>query len=221
MDGSLTRVLNESFLDIEQDRYFSSPSEYFREVDHCPTFLPSVVMRRHFWNTTPYEQFCGTHYVQVGVWLYNFAGHAAYVVADPSYITGRIPEDSWKLNSGQMLFEIFSGNLEVYDTIFRSDRNTIPADIFRKAVRRFLWNLPHYTVFYSELGFRRTPRIEARMKRLFGRNFFLYWFYVRPLTHLPAWGHTILRSMYRAPVSGWFVRMLRRCFGKLAQSANV
>lgn len=221
MDEGLTRVLNESFLDIGEDKYFPSPQDYFSELDHCPTFLPSVVMRRRFWDVTPYQQFFGTHYVQVGVWLYNFAGHSTYVLADPSFITGRIPEDSWKRNSGQMLFEIFSGNLEVYDTVFRSDRNTIPRKIFKKAIRKFLWNLPHYTVFFSEQGFHCTPLVEARMKKLFGGNVLLYWLYVRPLTHLPAWGHGLLRVFYRSPVSGWLLRSLRRRLGKLAQIAKV
>jgi glycosyltransferase involved in cell wall biosynthesis len=221
MNGELTRVVKDAFLGISEDRYFASPEEYFSEIDHCPTFLPSVVMRRWFWDITPYEVFFGTHYVQVGVWLYNFAGHNTYVVADPFFITGRIPEDSWKRNGGQMLFEIFSGNLDVYQTVFRSERNTIPVAIYRKAMRRFLWNLPHYTVFFSEKGFRCTPLIEARMKKLFGENFLLYWFYVRPLTHMPVWGHVFLRAVYRTPVSGWILRTVRRGLGKLAQSARI
>jgi len=220
-NGDLTRVVKSAFLGIANDRHFAGPEDYFREIDHCPTFLPSVVMRRKFWEHTPYEQFVGTHYVQVGVWLYNFAGADTVVVASPDYVTGRIPDDSWKLQSGQMLFETSSGNLDVYDTVFRSNRNCVPQDIYTKMRRKFLWHLPHYTVFYSEKGFRRTPLIEARMKKIFGGNFFLYWFWVWPLTHLPNWAYAALRSIYRMPFAGGVLRAIRRTLGRLAQSAKI
>jgi glycosyltransferase involved in cell wall biosynthesis len=218
--GDLTKVIKSAFLEISEDRYFPGPEEYFREMDHCPTFLPAVIMRRRFWEDTPYEQFLGTHYVQVGVWLYNFPGHSAVVVASPAYITGRLPEESWKYIGGQMLFETVSGNLEVYDTVFRSERNCIPETIFRGMRQKFLWHLPHYTVFYSEKGFHRTPLIEARMKKIFGRNFLVYWLWVWPLTHLPDWSYAILRSIYRVPVAGSLLRAIRRTLGKLAQSSK-
>jgi glycosyltransferase involved in cell wall biosynthesis len=217
----LTHVIKGAFLDVSNDRYFEGAEDYFREIDHCPTFLPSVLMRRRFWEVTPYEQFVGTHYVQVGVWLYNFERANTVLVASPDYVTGRIPEDSWKRQSGQMLFETSSGNLDVYDSVFRSGRNCMPEEIYRKMRQKFLWHLPHYTVFYSEKGFRRTPLIEARMKKIFGGNFLLYWFWVWPLTHLPGWGYSFLRTLYRMPIAGNLIRGVRRTLGRLARSAKI
>jgi len=220
-NGNLTKVVTESFLPLQEDRYYVLPEEYFRDLDYVCHFLPATVMRRAFWETTPYEQFFDTHYVQVGVWLYNFVGHRAYVVADPSYVTGRAPEGSWKYHGGQMLFEIFSGHLDVYHRMFHSPRNPIPRRVYEKAMREFLWNLPHYTFFYSEKGFRCTPVIEERMKRLFGGNPWLYWLYVWPQVHLPEWMYGLCRGVYRFAGTGWLVRAVRRLVARMARSARV
>lgn len=220
-NGDLTKIVAPPFVSFAEDRYFASAEEYFREIDHAPSFLPAALMRRSFWDTTPYEIFFDTHYVQMGVWLYNFARGHAYVVADPRFITCRVPEDSWKHQGGQMLFGIFSGSLEVYHTIFHSPRNTLPPALYEQKMHLFLRDLPHYVLFYSEKGFRLTPAIAARMKRLFGANPLLYWFYVWPLLHLGGRMHAPLLGIYRFWGTRWLARVVRRLFGRAAGSARV
>lgn len=206
LNGDLSREVARPVVQLQEDGYFTSPKEYFAAVDHAPTFLAATVMRRALWDRTPYERFYDTHYVQMGVVLHNLRTARVYVVADPRYVVCRVPEDSWKLQGGQMLFEIHSGSLEVYDIVFHSDANPVPAALFHAKMRQFLRNLPMYVVGFSDRGFRRTPLIEARMKRMFGSRALLYWLYVWPLVHLPAGLCAWLLKLHGSAATRWATR---------------
>lgn len=210
LNKDLSREIDPPRLQLEEDAYFTSAQDYFRGLDHAPTFLAATIMRRAYWDTTPYERFFGTHYVQMGVVLHNLLAARVYVVADPRYVLCRVPEDSWKRQGGQMLFEIFSGTLEVYHTVFHSASNPVPPALFQRKVRHFLRYLPSYVVGFGELGFERTPLIEARMKRMFGARPLLYWLYVWPVLHLPKSIRTLLLRMHRSVMTRWITRSARQ-----------
>lgn len=215
LSGDLCREVAPSPVPLKEDVYFTSAQSYFSAMDHVPTFLAATVMRRALWDKTPYEIFFDTHYVQMGVVLYNMATVRIYVVADPRYVVCRIPEDSWKLTGGQMLFEIFSGSLEVYHRVVHSDRNPVPKGLYRKKMRDFLRNLPIYVLNFNELGFRRTPLIESRMKRMFGDRPPLYWLYVWPLIHAPTGVCSLLLKLHRSRMTRWITRGAGRLFSWL------
>jgi glycosyltransferase involved in cell wall biosynthesis len=207
VSGDLSREVADPPLKFERDQVFADAASYFSAIDHVPSFLPATVMRRDFWNNVPVEQFFGTHYVQVGVWLLNCAHASTYVVADPKYITCRIPEDSWKHSGGQMLFEIFSGALEVYERVFRAGLGVVPAALMQTKRREFLRGLPGLVVFLSEKGFRLNDLIKRRMKYLFAGRWVLYAFYVYPIIHIPPamsagirylYGQAVIRALFRA-----------------------
>jgi glycosyltransferase involved in cell wall biosynthesis len=210
MNGDLTKEMDVPRLNLREDVYVTPATNYFHIVDHVPTFLAAIVMRRALWESTPYEKFLGTHYVQTGVVLHNLSASCVYIVADSRYVDCRIPEDSWKWNGGQMLFEIFSGSLEVYHIVFHSDRNPIPTELFRRKVREFLGLLPRHVVILGGLGFRRTPLIDTRMKRLFGQRPVLYWGYVWPLLHLPKWFTVLAQHMHQSSLVGWIPRFVAK-----------
>jgi glycosyltransferase involved in cell wall biosynthesis len=210
LSGDLSREVDPPRLQIREDVFVTSAKEYFSVLDHAPTFLAATVMRRTFWDSTAYERFFDTHYVQMGMVLQNLVSAHVYLVADPAYISCRIPEESWKRKGGQMLFETTSGTLEVYNTVFHSDQNPIPPELFQRKVRTFLDLLPWYTVTMAGLGFRRTPVIDRRMKRLFGRRPVLYWGYVWPLMHLPRWFTALVRRMYQSRLVRWMPRAVAR-----------
>jgi glycosyltransferase involved in cell wall biosynthesis len=221
VNGDLSRDVGSAPLTLSEDAYFPTPEAYFAVLDHTPTFLAATVMRRKFWDVTPVKDFFGTHYVQVGVWLYNFASKTTYVIADPSYILCRCPEDSWKFKGGQMLFEIFSGSLEVYQRIFNSPVNPLPNIIFQKKKREFLRGLPNLVVFLSERGFRLSPLIAKRLHYLFGNEPLLYWCYVWPIVHLPVWFCTLLRRIYCFLPTRRIAVLMRRCLSMLGSSTRV
>jgi glycosyltransferase involved in cell wall biosynthesis len=221
VNGDLSRDVGPPPLSIEGDAFFATPAEYFAALDHVPTFLAATVMRRAFWDAAPCERFFGTHYVQVGVWLYNFSGGKTAVVARPDYILCRSPEDSWKFQDGQMLFEIFSGSLEVYYLVYNSPQNTVPGELFERKMRDFLGALPNLVIFLAGKGFHLTPLLERRLQRLFGKNRVVYWLYVWPLTRLPNWCSALLRGLYRMPLTRQPLRILRRMAAVVGRATKI
>jgi hypothetical protein len=219
LSGDLQREVLPTQLRLAEDRFFRDGREYFAAIDHAPTFLAATLMRRALWESTPYEKFFDTHYVQMGVVLHNLPAARVYAVADPRFVTCRVPEDSWKLKGGQMLFETFSGTLEVYDTVWRSGGHCIPEAIYRARRRRFLFSLPTYVVSFSERGFRRTPLLERRMQRLFGRQPLLYWLYVWPVLRLPTGFCLFLLRVHRSRLTRWATRGVESAFLWLSRRA--
>jgi glycosyltransferase involved in cell wall biosynthesis len=210
LSGDLSREVDPPRLSLREDAYLTSPQQYFRTLDHAPTFLAANVMRRARWASAPVEKFFDTHYVQMGVVLHHLCDARVYVVADPRYVGCRIPEDSWKRQGGQMLFEIFSGTLEVYDTVYHGERNPIPEALYREKMREFLRLLPIRVISHGGLGFRRTPLIERRMKRLYGRRPLVYWLYVWPILHTPRWMGAIALRLHRSELTRWIPRYLNK-----------
>ncbi|HWA39815.1 MAG TPA: glycosyltransferase [Burkholderiales bacterium] len=198
LSGDLSKEVLPPRVKLAEDAFFESGEAYFRAMDHAPTFLAATVMRRALWDATPYEKFFDTHYVQMGVVLYNLPSARTYVVADPRYVGCRVPEDSWKLGGGKMLFEIFSGSLEVYDTVYRIGGSCVPESLYRAKMREFVRKLPSYVANFGERGFRVTPLVEARLRRLYGRWPLLYWLYVWPVLHLPRGVYATLLKVRRA-----------------------
>ncbi len=196
-NGTLSQEVDSPPLNIKEDLYLRDSESYFKTFDHVPSFLGSAVMRREFWMNTSPAVFFGTHYVQVGVWLMNLKDRATYVVADPSFMTCRIPEDSWKHKSGQMLFEIFSGHLEVYFRVYHTDRNPVPKELYERKMNEFYRTIAHKVIFFGNLGFRRTEAIDRRIKLMFGSKLLSYWFYVLPSMYIPPFLSRRLVSIYR------------------------
>ena len=95
-------------------------------------------------------------------------------------------------------------------TVFHSDYNPVPPELFRQKMRHFLRTLPIHVVSLEELGYRRTPLIERRMKRLFGDRLVLYWAYVWPLLHMPKWMATLALRLYRCAATRWIPRGIRK-----------
>lgn len=216
LSGDLSKEVATPPLSLDSDMLFENAEHYFSVLDDAPSFLAATVMRREFWLKTPVEIFWGTHYVQVGVWLLNCLDRKVYVVASPKYISCRVPEDSWKYSGGQMLFRIFSGQLEVYCRVYKAGIGTVTAANIRKKRDEFIAMLPHLIFSLSSKGFRLTDGIKRRMKYIFGDNRLLYLFYIAPLIHLPPLVTIPIRYVYdqgvlRAPLRG--IRRIVTWFG--------
>lgn len=222
LSGNLDKEVALPPLSLNSDRLFENSAQYFEVFDQAPSFLAATVMRREFWIKTPVEPFWGTHYVQVGVWLQNCRDKKTYVVANPKYISCRIPEDSWKNTGGQMLFEIFSGTLEVYYRTYKTGNGVVPAKLMREMRSKFITDLPNLVIFLGGKGFRLNDTLARRMKYIFGEDRALYFFYVLPLIHLPDSLAALIRflhsqPLFRAPLRG--MRGLLVHFGKLVSGS--
>ena len=129
VDDSLVNELMTPPLNIDKDRYFDSMEDYFQVINHAPSFLPANLMKKEFWDTSNYEQYYDTYYVQTGVWLENFYKGKIFVVSDSSYVLCRVPLESWKNDDGKMIFETATGDLKTYKIALNNKK--IPKDIYR------------------------------------------------------------------------------------------
>jgi glycosyltransferase involved in cell wall biosynthesis len=218
LNGDLSKEVAPPPLLLNSDMLFENSAQYFKELDQAPSFLAATVMRREFWIRTPAEIFWGTHYVQVGIWLQNCLDKKTYVVASPKYISCRIPEDSWKNTGGQMLFEIFSGTLEVYYRVYKAETGVVPVALIQKMRSQFIADLPNLIIFLGGKGFRLNDALAHRMKYIFGENKALYFLYILPLIHLPQTIATLVRyfhnqGLFRMPLRG--MRWMVVHFGRL------
>lgn len=184
-DDDLEVVLQERQVPLQEDAVFHDAYSYFHAFDHAPTFLPAILMRREFWRRTPYRLFFGTHYVQVGVWLYNCLHAKTYFVANPEYVIGCIPKASWKNTSGQMLFEIFTGVVEVYRTVFVLSNKTLPPEPYLIRRRDLLRHLPILMVDLPSKGLRLTDPLRNRLRYLYRDDRKIWFLFVLPLLLTP------------------------------------
>lgn len=184
MNDNLTQELFTPPLAIDSDVYFESHIEYFAKIKRAPSFLPATIMKANYWRVTNTEQFFGTHYVQMGVWLSNFSHGKVFVVSSPNFILCRMPDNSWKYNDGQMLFEIFSGSFEVYKRIKQDLNNIIPNEIYLEIKEEFFNNFFIRTISQKLLGFHSTTVLNKRIKYLVD-NSFVYYLYYLPILYFP------------------------------------
>ncbi len=173
-DGLMTEVMP-PILNIEDDMYFESMEAYFKVIDHAPSFLPANLMKREFWNTTNYEQYFDTYYVQTGVWLENFYRGKIFVVSDPNNVLCRIPLQSWKNDDGQMIFSTATGNLKTYKIAFKNDK--IPANIYVKKERFYLKRLILSIIAAKSKGLIITQKLKDDFKFIFNNKFLLVYVY--------------------------------------------
>ena len=176
--------------EITDERFYSSGKEYFGEINHAPTFLPAMVMLRCYWEKTDVSEFYDTHYIQVGVWLSNFAKAATCVVGNKNYIICRNPIHSWKYTDASMHAELSVGLLYLYKLIFNSSKNCIPHNLMKDMEQQLLVNIvnivPHYTKNKIKItGTKNRYVFHERLKYIFRDRPAVYYFYVLPFLHLP------------------------------------
>ncbi len=201
VDDGLTTEVMPPILNIENDMYFESMEAYFKVIDHAPSFLPANLMKKEFWNTTNYEQYFDTYYVQTGVWLENFHKGKVFVVSNPNNVLCRIPLQSWKNDDGQMIFSTATGNLKTYKIAFNNEK--IPADIYFKKERFYIKRFVLSIIAAKAKGLIITQKLKDDFKFIFNNKFVLV--YVYCLSYMP---QSMAKKLY---IIG---RELRSLFGK-------
>ncbi|HEY3432224.1 MAG TPA: glycosyltransferase family 2 protein [Rhodocyclaceae bacterium] len=174
LSGDLSRTVAPPLLDMSADQVFHGAAEYFKAIDHAPSFLPATVMRRNFWDKVPIDQFFGTHYVQVAVWLYNARDSEIYVIASPDFISCRMPEESWKFTGGKMLFEIFTGKFFVYKTIHLLGDDYVPARISNWFENDYFHRYFRKLVVLKSMGLEVTSEHRRRVRAVAHGPFHFY-----------------------------------------------
>lgn len=196
LSGDLSRSVSPPLLDMPADQVFHGAAEYFKAIDHVPSFLPATLMLRNFWDQVPIEQFFGTHYVQVAVWLYNGRDAEVYVVASPDFITCRMPEESWKFTGGKMLFEIFTGKFFVYKTINQLGDDYVPARISNWFSEDYFHRYFRKVLVLKSMGLEVTPE-HRRQVRAVAHGMVHYYLCLLPALLVPSWFARGVMAVYR------------------------
>ena len=185
-------------LDFKEDYYFETSDDYFKKLDHPPSFLPATIMKQKYWPNTNYSRYFGTHYVQVGVWLDHFKDGHCFVVSSPDYIVCRIPDDSWKVKSGKMLFEIFLGSLETYHSNSFSQYASMPREIYFQHETKYIKNFPGLTTNVERMGFNPSLKYLDRFIQIFiARRPFILLFYFVPILLMPLPLKVLLHKIFK------------------------
>jgi glycosyltransferase involved in cell wall biosynthesis len=128
---------------------FESSRQYFKIFTQPPSFLPAVIMRKIFWETTKVEMFYDTHFVQVGVALVNFDCGKICTYNRP-LVKGRVPNDQWQID-GEKLFFIMTGDLKAKIIAFKTNP-LLPNQILRRDTLKFILNFPFLLAACTKMG---------------------------------------------------------------------
>ena len=205
------KYYGETYLNIDRDYFFQGSFEYFKVIDHGPSFLPAIIMRKAFWDNTDVTPFYGTIWVQVGCWMMNCKDAKIYVVGDPTHIDCRCPLDSWKYHDGAMWFDLLAGDLYIYHYVHKHHPDYFPNLIYENRRETFIKNLPFNMVLYKDAGMEMGAKQRNYMRLIFRENSpLLYYFYILPLTHMPPWLAKIFRRIYTNNQGRRMLQWLRR-----------
>ncbi len=196
LNGDLSQEVSLPRLTFREDRIYKNVEDYYCEIDHAPSFLPATVMQRSFWDAAHVEPYVGTHYIQVAVWLLNAVDAMVYVVGDPKFISCRMPEDSWKFNSGKMLFEIFTGTYFVYKKVHALGEQYVPSAVVARLDKDYFNRFWRKIVMLKSMGLKVQPDHIVKAKYLSHGPLHFY-FYVLPVLCFPIFFSEVIMKLYR------------------------
>jgi len=168
-------TFNKSFIEKNEKLYFDTPDQYYQVFTQPPSFLPSVVMLREYWETTDVKQFYGTYFIQVGVLLSNMHKNRIGVFTIP-LIMGRVPDDQWQ-QDGNKLFSIMTGDLEAKKIAFESN-HSLPCRIYYRDRMKYLLNYIFLVYKCKVSGLEPSSDAVLKLKNIFGGYFFIYMYAV-------------------------------------------
>jgi hypothetical protein len=163
-------------------------------IENLPTFLPSFIIRKALWNSVPKENFLGTQYVQLGVFLELLPQMHLYIISDP-LIRGRIPVDGWQERPERRL-DIFSGNLEIIKKAHERKPSIFPSVQFLAYETKIKRWIAESYLQCLELTISIKPKIYARFQNIFSFTENLLLRLVRIL-NFRLLSHLIMRMLFR------------------------
>jgi glycosyltransferase involved in cell wall biosynthesis len=168
-------------LKFESLLVFKSPSDYFEVFTQPPSFLPSVILKKTLFNGIDTEEYLGTHFVQVGIFLEHMHVGLVGALTKP-LVRGRVPNDAWQ-RCGSKLHRIMSGDLRAKKIAF--ERNILlPKAILERDLFRFVVNYPFLLASSYRLGFKPETG-DFEFTRIVFKSRYLYYALVRLVQSLP------------------------------------
>lgn len=144
---------------------FSGIDDYLHTFIEGPTFLPTTIMRKDFWNTQPIEDYVGTHYTQYAVAMLQTRNYAVVVIGRP-YINGIVPQNGWQ-KSGRSLYAILVGGMRARFLVYHDIHNPFSTDRYTHLENTFLKNLWKLIIQAGYLGYRQTQSDLKLLAALF------------------------------------------------------
>lgn len=189
-NDDLTIEIDSPRVNLESDMFFNSPTDYFQKVDHPPSFLPATFMKREYWNEVDSTKYHNTYYVQMGVWMESMIKGNILVISSPDYVICRIPDKTWKKQSGKMLMGTHIGTLVTYAKANLTHPNLMPSEIMANHKSYFRKIFLHLLLKVRGLGYNLTDSDKTSIRFIFNDNLLLKYFYFSPIVILP---NTLIR----------------------------
>lgn len=183
LDSFFDRASFKKFKSLKSKKLiiFKTPAEYFSVFTQPPSFLPSIVMLKDYWNSDLVRIFYGTHFVQVGLILLNLHKGNIGALTEP-LIKGRIPVDQWQVN-GDHLISIMSGDILAKKLAYKINRN-LPIYIYLRDLFKFTSNYPFLLLRCKSLGLSNPKKSLINLKKIYSPGI-IYWIYIIPIILMP------------------------------------
>ena len=170
-------------IDFSQDLLFHNASEYFSFFTDGPSFLPAIVMRRSFWQTTNTDEFAGTYFIQYANILLNLNNAKIVAVTQP-FVRGLIPAAGWQKN-GNKLFSIELGYLKAQAIVHQKRSDIFTKKMYLAKRSKYLRRFFYLCLAARWNGYKIDQKNIQDLRFIFGNKFIMK-FYLLPLIYLAA-----------------------------------
>lgn len=167
-------------IDFAKDLFFNNASEYFSFFNDGPSFLPAIVMKRSFWETTDTNDFVGTYFVQYANILLNLNNAKTIAVTKP-LVMGLIPASGWQKN-GNKLFSIELGYLKAQKMVHDKRGDIFTTEMYFSKRNRYLKRFFYICLGARMNGYRIKHENIKDLKFIFGNKLIMN-LYILPLIY--------------------------------------
>lgn len=167
-------------IDFAKDLVFNNASEYFSFFNDGPSFLPAIIMKRSFWETTDTADFAGTFFIQYANILLNLNNAKTIAVTKP-LIRGLIPAGGWQKN-GNKLFSIELGYLKAQKIVHDKRSDIFTTEMYFSKRSRYLKRFFYICLGARMFGYKINQENIKDLKFIFGNKLIMN-SYVIPLIY--------------------------------------
>lgn len=164
--------------------YYERGSDYFKDFNSAPSFLPATIFKRIYWENFDPTPYYGTAYVQLACILENL-DQGKLLVTTEVFVNGLIPDDGWQ-NNGNALLRIALGNMKAKTIVNQRKPDNMPESWLKRQKKEFTLNYYFFIGKARRLGLNPNDQLEQDMRFVYGHGW-LVKLYFLPLMKQPFW----------------------------------